>query len=85
MEDFGVKYVREEDTKRLLEILNQHYKVTVEKKGTGYLGIYLDWDYKNRRSHISMLGYVPEALKALGHEPPQKVQDQPYQHAPPNY
>ena len=32
-----------------------------------------------------MPGYVPKALKRFVHEPPPKLQDQPYPHAPPNY
>ena len=47
VDDFEVKYVREEYKKHLLDSLNQHYKVTIENKGTRYLGITLEWDYKN--------------------------------------
>ena len=32
-----------------------------------------------------MPGYIPKALKRFGHEPPPKLQDQLYPHAPPNY
>ena len=71
---FGVKYVKKEDKMHLLEILNQHYKVTVDNKGTQHLGITLEWDYKNLRVHISIPGYVPKALKIIGHEPPTKLQ-----------
>ena len=85
VENFGVKYTREEYKKHLLDSLNQHYKVTVDGEGTQYLGITLEWYYKYRRVHIYMSGYVPKALKRFYHEPPQKLQDQPYPHAPPNY
>ena len=34
---------------------------------------------------ISMPGYVPKALKLFFHEPPPKIQYQPYPCAPPNY
>ena len=77
--------MREEDNKHLLDSLNQHYKVTIDDKGTRYLGITLEWDYNNRRVYISMPGYVPQALKPFGHEPLPKLQYQPYPHAPPNY
>ena len=64
-DDFGVKYVKEEDKKHLLDSLNQHYKVVSENEGMWYFGITLEWDYKNRRVHISMPGYIPKALKCL--------------------
>ena len=32
-----------------------------------------------------MPGYIPKALKQFGHEPPPKLQDQPYPYAPPNH
>ena len=82
VEDFGVEYVNEEDKKHLLDSLNQPYKVTVDNKGMQYLGITLEWYIKNRRVHISMPGYVPKSLKQFGHEPPTKLQYQPYPHPP---
>ena len=85
MDAFGVKYVKEEDKKHLLDSLNQHYRVTVDDKETQYLGITLEWYYKNWRVHLSMPGYVPKALKRFFHEPPPKIQYQPYPCAPPNY
>ena len=85
VDNFGVKYAREEDKKHLLDILNQHYKFTIDNKGTQYMGITLEWDHKNRRVHLSIPGYVPKALKTFGHEPTTELQDQPYPHASPNY
>ena len=32
-----------------------------------------------------MPGYFPQALKQFVHEPPPKLKNQPYPHAPPNY
>ena len=47
--------------------------------------ITLEWDYKDKIVQLSMLGYIPKALKRFGHEPPPKLQDKPYLYAPPNY
>ena len=63
VDNFGVKYTKEEDKKHLLDRLNKHYKVTADYKGTQYLGINLERDYKNRRVHISMPGYLTKAIK----------------------
>ena len=68
-----------------MDIINQHYKFTVDNKGTQYLGITLEWDYNNRMVRLSMPGYVPKALKWFGHEPPPRLQEQPYQCFPTNY
>ena len=85
MDDFGVKYVGEEHKKHLLDCLRKNYELTVEDEGTRYLGMTLEWDYIQRKVHLSMPGYIPKALKRFDHEPPLKRQDQPYPHVPPNY
>ena len=69
----------------LLDCLKKNYELTVEDDGTRYLGMTLEWDYIQRKVHLSMPGYIPRALKRFEHEPPLKRQDQPYPHVPPNY
>ena len=85
VDDFGVKHVGEEHKQHLLDCLEKHYEITVDHGGTRYLGITLEWDYENRKVHLSMPGYIPKALKRFEHKPPRKPQDQPYPHVPPNY
>ena len=66
MDDFGVKYVKEEHAQHLLDVVKQYYKVTddlgTENQGDKFIGITLEWDYEKRHVHLSMPGYVPEAL-----------------------
>ena len=45
----------------------------------------LNWDYKNRKVHLLMLGYVAEALTRLRHKHPCNPQDQPYSHIKKKY
>jgi hypothetical protein len=45
----------------------------------------LAWDYAKREVHLSMPGYVPDALNQFGHELPRHRQDSPYPHTPPNF
>ena len=85
VDDFGVKYVGEEHAKHLENVLKEHYKVTCDWTGGRYIGIHLDWDYNNRRAHLSMPGYVDKALKQFGHKKPTKPQDSPFRCAPINY
>ena len=58
VEDFGIKYVGQENTDHLLMALRKYYKVSVDEEGSLYCGITLECDYKNRTLEISMPGYV---------------------------
>ena len=37
-------------------------------RGTKYVGLILDWQYKTKQVHISMQGFVPKALKWFNHK-----------------
>jgi hypothetical protein len=45
----------------------------------------VDWGYNGFRVHVSMLDYIPKALKRFQHQAPSKPQHQPYPHVKPNY
>ena len=44
--DFGVKYINKDNVEHLMNILKQDYEINTDWKGTCYLGLTLDWDYK---------------------------------------
>jgi hypothetical protein len=44
-----------------------------------------DWDYMQKKVHISMLEYVPKALVQFCHKAPRMPQHQPYPHVKPTY
>ncbi len=44
VDDFGVKYVGEENTKTLLETVRQYYKCLCDWEGERYCGITIKWD-----------------------------------------
>ena len=50
-----------------------------------YLGLTLDWDYTECKVHLSMPGYIKNTLICFSHEPPDKLQMQPYPHTTPTY
>jgi hypothetical protein len=85
VDDFGVKYVGEENAKHLLNAVRQNYKCSCEWEGERYCGLTIKWDYPGRKVHLSMPGYVNKALTRFRHPPPAKRQDQPYPHVKPNY
>ncbi len=85
VDDFGVKYVGREHAEHLIEVLQKHYKLTIDWTGSKYIGLDLAWDYDKREVHLSMPGYVAKALKRFDHPTPTKRQDQPHPHIPPKY
>ena len=85
MDDFGVKYINKTDVNHLIQALKQDYEIEEDWEGTRYLGITLDWDYKKRKVHLSMPGYVERALARFGHLIPKILQHQPHKHTVPTY
>ena len=80
-----MKYVREEHAQHLLSAIEDHYVCKADWKGERFIGITIDWDYENREVHLSMPGYVAEALECFQHPHPKRGQDQPHKHVAPNY
>ena len=60
--------------------LEQNYTISHDWKGKRYLGIDLDWDYNERKVHLSMMKYVKEALIRFNHAVPFRPQYQPHPH-----
>ena len=63
VDDFGVKYVGEEHAKHLVGALEEHYEISQYWEGKQYCGLTLEWDYEARKVHVSMPGYVQDALQ----------------------
>ena len=76
-----------EHARHLLGVVKQYYKVIdhlgAEKYGSKFSGIGLEWNYDKRRVHLSMPGYVPEALVQFKKERPSNLQDQPHKNIHP--
>jgi hypothetical protein len=62
VDNFSIKYVGRKHAEHLATILNKSYKCSQDWDGQCYLGMNIDWDYNDKKVHISMLEYVPEAL-----------------------
>ena len=74
IDDFGVKYVGKQHSDHLNDVLLEHYKISNDWSGKFYLGLDLDWEYKNCKVHLSMLTSVTAALKLFNHTQLQKNQ-----------
>ena len=85
VDDFGVKYVGEEHAQHLLQVVQKYYKCSFDLEGERYCGLTIKWDYEGKKVHLSMPGYVTNALKRFQHPPPRILQDQPHPHVQKNY
>ncbi|KAL7480835.1 LOW QUALITY PROTEIN: hypothetical protein ACHAW6_006498, partial [Cyclotella cf. meneghiniana] len=78
VDDFGVKYVGKEHALHLKSVLEAHYKCSADWAGTRHIGITLNWDYANRKVHLSMPGYKTKALRQFQHHKPSTPQHSPF-------
>jgi hypothetical protein len=85
VDDFGVKYVGEENAQHLLDAVRQYNKCSCDWVGERFCGLTIKWDYDGRKVHLAMPGYLPKALTRFKHPIPTNPQDQPYPHIKPNY
>ena len=59
--------------------------MTTDWEGEKYCGLTLEWDYIKRKVHLSIPGYIDNALNRFNHMQPKQLQNHPHKHAPPNY
>jgi hypothetical protein len=60
---FGIKYLKQEDFDHIVRSLEKHYNVAVDLDGKECMKIDLDWDYENKRVHLSMAPYLQKAVR----------------------
>ena len=58
MDDFGAKYVCEDNDYHLLDTLKEDFTISEYRKQGLYCIINLKWDYDKRTLDISMPGYI---------------------------
>jgi hypothetical protein len=76
--DFGVKYMHQEDINHFIMCIKEKYELTKDWDGNLYCGIRLKWDYNACTLDISMPGYIIKKLQKHKHASPPKPQDCPY-------
>jgi hypothetical protein len=59
--------------------------MTVDWDATKYIGLTIEWDYKNRKAHIHMPGYLKKAFTRFKHQKPDKIQNSPHPHVITHY
>ena len=69
----------------LIRTLEKYYDVDVDLDGKEFVKIELDWDYENKRVHLSMVPYLQKALRQFDNIVPTHRHDPPYPHIKPKY
>lgn len=85
VDDFGIKYFSREDLDHLVDSLKKYYEVKVDPEGRELVKIELDWDYENKKVHLSMKPYLDKLLRQFNNVVPKKRQDSPFPHVEPKY
>eukprot|EP00957_Ditylum_brightwellii_P189305 14408882-Ditylum_brightwellii.AAC.1 len=80
VDDFGVKYMCQEDANHLINSIKNNYRATVDWSGSKYCGIILDWNYPEKWLNIAVPGYVMKALLKLCHPMPKQPEHSPHWH-----
>ena len=62
VDDFGIKYKKEEDLNHLISTLKRQYELTVDNDGSKFLGMDINHDLANNTITIAMKNYIQKAL-----------------------
>jgi hypothetical protein len=85
VDDFGVKYVDQADAKHLEACLAKYYTMKSDWEGGRYVGIYLQWNYKNGTVILTMPDYVRNVLHMVQHRIPKQQFHSPSKYTSPQY
>ena len=85
VDDFGIKYTKQEDVDHLIEAVRKKYPFKIDWEGKQYIGIHLTWDYIRREVRTAMNGYVEQALKEFEHLTPKQHYNAPSKIERPDY
>ena len=78
VDDFGVRYTRQDDADHLIATLKAAYDINIDWSGAQYCGLTLKWDYENRTCEISMPGYIERALRRFEHATSRSPEHSPH-------
>ena len=85
VDDFGIKYFTKEDSENLINALKEAYEITIDRDGTNFCGLHLQWNYKEGYVDVSMPKYVQKVLDKLNHPAPKVPQNSPHKWVPITY
>lgn len=62
LDNFGVKYISEENKQHLIDALQSTYHIDINDSRDKYCSLNLIWDFFKQCVHVLMPGYVKQAL-----------------------
>ena len=75
VDDFGIKYVGQAHLDHIIQsIKHAGYEIVVDKTGSLYCVITLEWNYKERYIDVAMPGYVGKMIARFKHGKPEQPQ-----------
>ena len=85
VDDFGVKYVGQENFDHLVNALRDLYTITVNPNWKHFLGLTLAWDYISNHIDISIPCYIKKTLTSFQHVAQGQAQHSPHEWRIPKY
>ena len=83
--NFGVKYIGKENADHFIQALQKLYTISIDRTGSLFCGLTIDWGYAARTCDISMPKYLQTALLKFQHPAPKRPQHAPHSWAKPTY
>jgi len=77
VDDFRIKY-KGDKIQHFINALKDRYAITIDKSGSLFCGVILDWDYDKREIRCSMPGYISKLLQKLKYQYLTKPYYSPY-------
>ncbi len=79
VDDFGIKYIGEDNLQHLYDALRKEtYEIVKDRLGGLYCGINLKWNYNKCYVNLDMSKYVMKQMTCYAHRVPLKPQHCPY-------
>ena len=72
VDDFGVKYTGKENSNHLIQDLQKLYTISIDRTGSLFCGLTIDWDYAAQTCDIYMPEYLQTALLKFQHLAPKR-------------
>ena len=78
-------YIRKENADHLIQALHKLYTISIDRTGSLFCGITIDWDYTAHTYDISIPQYLQTALLKFQHPAPKRPQHAPHSLEKPTY
>ena len=63
VDDFGIKYSRKKHAQHQINSLQKKYVIAVDWTEKNFLGLEIDWNYRDQHITISMTNYIYQTLR----------------------